>query len=73
MLYGYIKKKKKSDVENERFKDMQNIKKILESEGLSLIMVKHTILFYEKLSGENIDKKYKKITEKEKEEFIPGI
>ena len=72
-LWLYQKKNNKSKVENERFEDMQNIKKILESEGLSLIMVKHTILFYEKLSGENIDKKYKKITEKEKEEFIPGI
>ena len=52
---------------------MKEIKKVLEREGLNLISVKHTVLFYEKLSGENIDKKYKKITEKEKEEFIPGI
>ena len=39
---------------------MDKIKNVIESEGLNLIMVKHTILFYEVLSGDkNIEKKYK--------------
>ena len=47
---------------------MKEIKKVLEREGLNLISVKHTVLFYEKLSNEYNKKKYKKIEENEDDE-----
>jgi hypothetical protein len=49
-----------------RKKEMDIIKEKLESQNL--IMVKHTVLLYEKLTKENIEKKYKKIKEKKKSE-----
>ena len=57
----------------QRKEEMKNIKKIIESEGLNLIMVKHTVLFYEILSGENIEKKYKKKTDDEEEFTLTGM
>ena len=49
-----------------RKQEMEGIKKELESQNL--IMVKHTVLLYEKLTKENIERKYKKRKEREKEE-----
>ena len=49
-----------------RKQEMEGIKKEFESQNL--IMVKHTVLLYEKLTKENIEKKYKKIKEKKKSE-----
>ena len=39
---------------------MKEIKKVLEREELSRISVKHTVLFYEKLSNEYNKTKYQK-------------
>ena len=55
----------KGTLDQKRIEEMQNIKQILERKGLNLISVKHTVLFYEKLSNEYIDKKYKKKEENE--------
>ena len=48
---------------------MKEIKKVLEREGLNLISVKHTVLFYEKLSNEYIEKKYKKNYQNDDNDF----
>jgi hypothetical protein len=49
-----------------RKKEMDIIKEKLESQNL--IMVKHTVLLYEKLTKENIERKYKKRKERKKNE-----
>ncbi len=69
----WLYQKNRVQGEQDRIKEMQNIKKVIESEGLNLIMVKHTVLFYEILSGENIEKKYKKKTEDEEEFQLTGM
>ena len=42
----WLYKKNAVEAEKERKEDMDKIKNVIESEGLNLIMVKHTILFY---------------------------
>ena len=62
----WLYKKNAVEAEKERKEDMDKIKNVIESEGLNLIMVKHTILFYEVLSGDkDIEKKYKDKTKDE--------
>ena len=62
----WLDKQNAVEAEKERKEDMDKIKNVIESEGLNLIMVKHTILFYEVLSGDkDIEKKYKDKTKEE--------
>ena len=62
----WLYKQNPVEAEKERKEDMDKIKNVIESEGLNLIMVKHTILFYEVLSGDkDIEKKYKDKTKDE--------
>ena len=58
-LWLYNDNKLESD--KERNLDMNKIKDVIQKMALNLIMVKHTVLFYEVLKGENIIKKYENI------------
>ena len=57
----WLYKDNKNESEKERSLEMNSIKQVIERVALNLIMVKHTVLFYEVLRGENIMKKYEKI------------
>ena len=66
----WLSKNNKEDI-NTRNEEMNEINNKLEM--TSLIMVKHSVLFYEVLNNENLIKKYGKIKQEENEEFIKEV
>lgn len=66
----WLSKNNKEDI-NKRNEEMNEINNKLEM--TSLIMVKHSVLFYEVLNNENLIKKYGKIKQEENEEFIKDV
>ena len=66
----WLSKNNKEDI-NKRNEEMNEINNKLEM--TSLIMVKHSVLFYEVLNNENLIKKYGKIKQEENEDYIKDV